>query len=122
MQKNCNDTHIRYGISEVSRINSFEDTITVLTYLLFMFTYSTSVLVGITHFSQMVYWNLLVPWFIAGVNRELEVIIKDCFLIGLSYKEIFEFFEIFYELLCSCASYVGFWESRIYFVDIEKAI
>ena len=61
MQKNCNDTHIRYGISEVSRINSFEDTRTVLTYLLLMFTYSTSVLVGITHFSQMVYWNLLVP-------------------------------------------------------------
>ena len=43
----------------------------------------------------MVYWILLGPLFVAGVNRETEAIIKDYFLHGLSYKEILEFLEIF---------------------------
>ena len=34
----------------------------------------------------MVYWILLGPLFVAGVNRETEAIIKDYFLHGLSYK------------------------------------
>ena len=38
------------------------------------------------------------PSFIAGVNRETEAIIKDYFLHGLSYKEIFEFLGIFYAI------------------------
>ena len=44
----------------------------------------------------MVYWILLVPSFVAGVNCETEAIIKDYFLHGLSCKEILEFLEIFY--------------------------
>ena len=35
------------------------------------------------------------PSFVAGVNCETEAIIKDYFLHGLSYKEIFEFLGIF---------------------------
>ena len=49
----------------------------------------------------MVYWILLVPSFVAGVNREKEAIIKDYFLYGLSYKEILEFLEIFYAVALS---------------------
>ena len=44
----------------------------------------------------MVYWILLVPSFVAGLNCESEAIIKDYFLRGLSYKEILEILEIFY--------------------------
>ena len=49
----------------------------------------------------MVYWILLVPSFVAGLNRETEAIIKDYFLLGLSYKEILEFWEIFYAVTLS---------------------
>ena len=59
MEKNCSDTHIRYGISYVSHIKVFEDTITVLTYLLVMFTCFTSVLDW-----SMLELPILVKWFI----------------------------------------------------------
>ena len=49
----------------------------------------------------MVYWILLVPTFVAGVNRETEAIIKDYILDGLSYKEILEFLELFYAVTLS---------------------
>ena len=49
----------------------------------------------------MVYWILLVPSFVAGLNRETEAIIKDYFLLGLSYKEILEFWEICYAVTLS---------------------
>ena len=57
----------------------------------------------------MVYWILLVPSFVAGVNCETEAIIKDYFLHGPSYKEILEFLEIFYPVLAPATS------------DLEKA-
>ena len=49
----------------------------------------------------MVYWNLLVPSFAAGLNCEPEAITKDYFLHGLSYKKILEFLEIFYAVTLS---------------------